>query len=125
MSIYRECQHQESPEGSACGYYAEAGRHLTVEKCEEYRGRPCDYPDEHHVFVPRADVNLDLSEADVRSVINALEAALALPDAMRRPYDLVDVQRSDGTWDWRRWDAQELHDRLLAYMDLVAAGEAP
>jgi hypothetical protein len=119
VSIYRECQHQESPEGSACGYYAEAGCHRTVEECNEFlglHGRTCPSPEEHHVFVPRSDVNLDLSEADVRSVINALEAALALPERMRRPYGLGGADEDE---------AQALHDRLLAYMDLVAAGEAP
>lgn len=119
MSIYRECQHQETPESSHCGFYAGSGRHLTVEECEAYRGgRPCYYPDEHHPFVPRADIGKELSDEDVRAIINALEAALGLPDPMRKPYDLVDVQRSDGTWDWREQDAQALHDRLLAYMDM-------
>ncbi len=116
MSVYRECQHQETPESSACGFYAESSRHLPVEGCPA--GSPCPKPWQHHPFVPRADVSKELSDEDVRAIINALEAALGLPDPMRKPYDLVDVQRSDGTWDWREQDAQALHDRLLAYMDM-------
>jgi len=114
VSIYRECQYQESPEGSGCGHYVESWVHVPVEVCSETRGRPCEHPDRHHVFVPRSDISLDLSEEDASIVINALEAALALPEAMRKPYGLADEDK-----------AQDLHDRLLAYMDLVAAGEAP
>lgn len=118
MSIYQECQYQDTPESSACGFYPEAGIHMTTEECSRQYG--CPRPYEHHEFVPRADINTDLTDAEVTIVINALEAALALPEAMRKPYGLVDRQKAaTGEWEWVETDAQDLLDRLLMYMDYM------
>ena len=113
MSIYHECQYQETPESSACGFYPEAGIHLSAESCSEDMGRPCDRPWEHHTFSPRPDVNTELSDAETATIIDALEVFLSLPGNARRSFG-----RDDAV-------TQALHDRLMAYLDLVEQGEAP
>lgn len=35
-----------------CGYGEDAGRHLTLRRCEKELGRRCDNPGEHHRFRP-------------------------------------------------------------------------
>ena len=36
-----------------CHERKDAGRHLPLAECERLRERPCDYPEEHHIYQPK------------------------------------------------------------------------